>query len=261
MDLSVFSPPFAELYVYSDSPRDLGNCKSYEEFFEHFSFLTPELYRVMKPGRIVAVHCMDIPTHKGKEGFIGIRDFSGMLVQNLLEHGFIYHSRITIWKDPVTAMQRTKALGLLHKQVKKDSTMSRVGIPDYILIFRKDGVNEVPVANKDLPVELWQKIASPVWGEGEIDFGDTLQYRAAKDNNDEKHICALQLPIIERIVKLYSNENEVVFSPFAGIASEGYQSLIMKRRFVGFELKPSYYKQGVKNLRHAEELLKQQSLL
>lgn len=214
----------------------------------------------MKAGRIVAVHCMDIPTHKGKEGFIGIRDFSGLLIKNFQDHGFIYHSRITIWKDPVIAMQRTKALGLLHKQVKKDSTKSRVGLPDYVLIFRKDGENEVPVANKDLPVELWQKLASPVWGEGEIDFGDTLQYRSAKDNNDEKHICPLALPITSRIIQLYSNKNEVVFSPFAGIASEGYQSLLMDRKFVGFELKESYYKQGVKNLAHAKQLRQQMTI-
>jgi len=237
----------------------MGNAKSYDEFIEHFSFLSPELYRVMKPGRIVAVHCMDIPTHKGKEGYIGIRDFSGMLVKNFTDFGFVYHSRITIWKDPVTAMQRTKALGLLHKQIKKDSTKSRVGIPDYVLIFRKDGENEVPVMNIDLPVDLWQKIASPVWGEGEINPTDTLQYRSAKDNNDEKHICPLQLPVIERLIRLYSNKGEIVFSPFAGIASEGYQAILMDRKFVGFELKESYYKQGVKNLRHAQELKNQTS--
>lgn len=249
--LTVFSPPFAELYVYSDDERDMGNCKNYGEFFEHFSFLTPELNRVMKKGRIVAVHCMDLPIQKGKEGYIGLRDFSGMLIKEFTTNGFIYHSRVTIWKDPVVEMQRTKALGLLHKQVKKDSTMSRVGLPDYVLFFRKEGDNEEPVSNTDIPVDLWQKLASPVWMD--IDYGDTLQYRSAKDGNDEKHICPLQLPTIERIIQLYTNKNDLVLSPFAGIASEGYQSLIMDRKFYGIELKESYYKQGIKNLRSAEK--------
>lgn len=253
--LTIFSPPFAELYVYSDNPRDMGNCKNYREFFEHFSFLSPELYRITKPGRLVAVHCMDLPIQKGKEGYIGLRDFSGMLVNNFTEQGFIYHSRITIWKDPVVEMQRTKALGLLHKQLRKDSTMSRVGLPDYVLLFRKDGDNETPVSNESIPVELWQKLASPVWMD--IDYGDTLQYRAAKSAEDEKHICPLQLPTIERLIRLYSNEGETVFDPFSGIASVGYEAIRMKRKFVGFELKESYYKQGLKNLKHAEALNKQ----
>lgn len=248
--LTVFSPPFAELYVYSDDERDMGNCKNYDEFFEHFSFLTPEIYRVMKKGRIVAVHCMDLPIQKGKEGYIGLRDFSGMLIKEFTDNGFIYHSRVTIWKDPVVEMQRTKALGLLHKQVKKDSTMSRVGLPDYVLLFRKEGENEEPIANTDINVEAWQKLASPVWMD--IDYGDTLQYRSAKDGNDEKHICPLQLPTIERIIQLYTNKRDLVLSPFAGIASEGYQALLMDRKFYGIELKESYYKQGIKNLRSAE---------
>lgn len=239
----------------------MGNCKNYEEFFQHFSYLTPELYRVMKPGRIVAVHCMYIPIQKGKEGYIGMRNFPGDLIENFLSFGFILHSPpITIWKDPVIEMQRTKALGLLHKQVKKDSTMSRVGSPDYIVLFRKSGENEVPVSNKDIPVELWQKIASPVWGQGLVDFGNTLQYRSAKDANDEKHIAPLSLDIIRYIVTLYSNAGETVLSPFAGIVSEGYQSILMGRKFVGFELKESYYKQGVRNLNNAKELLKQRQL-
>lgn len=257
-DLTIFSPPFAELYVYSDNPRDMGNCKNYEEFFQHFSYLTPELYRTCKAGRLVAVYCMDLPIQKGKEGYIGLRDFSGMLIKNFQEQGFIYHSRVTIWKDPVIEMQRTKALGLLHKQIKKDSTMSRVGLPDYILCFRKDGENEVPVANTGIPVELWQKLASPVWYD--IDYGDTLQYRSAKANEDEKHICPLQLPTIERLIQLYSNKGELVFDPFAGIASTGYQSIIMERSFHGFELKDSYFKRGMKNLKDAEQMTKQTSI-
>lgn len=256
--LSVFSPPFAELYVYSDDPRDMGNSKSYDEFFEHFAFLIPELNRIMMQGRIVAVHCMDLPIQKGKEGYIGLRDFSGMLIKLFQDNGFIYHSRVTIWKDPVVEMQRTKSLGLLHKQIKKDSTMSRVGLPDYVLCFRKAGDNLIPVANKNMPVDLWQKYASPVWYD--IDYGDTLQYRAARSNNDEKHICPLQLPTIERLITLYSNEGEMVFSPFGGIASEGYQAIMMNRNYTGIELKKSYYEQGIKNLTHAEEKLKQETL-
>jgi hypothetical protein len=244
--LSVFSPPFSELYVYSDDYRDMGNSKNYDEFFEHFSYLTPELFRVMKSGRIVAVHCMDLPIQKGKEGFIGLRDFSGMLIENFTKQGFIYHARTTIWKDPVVEMQRTKALGLLHKQIKKDSTMSRVGIPDYVLFFRKEGVNNEPVANKDLPVDLWQKYASPVWMD--INYSETLNnFRNGRDEKDEKHICPLQLPTIERIIHLYSNKGETVLTPFAGIGSELFQAIKMDRVPVGIELKKSYYDIAVKN--------------
>jgi hypothetical protein len=248
--LTVFSPPFAELYVYSDDYRDMGNSSNYEEFFTHFSYLTPELFRIMKPGRIVAVHCMDLPIQKGKEGYIGLRDFSGMLIKNFSDHGFIYHSRITIWKDPVVEMQRTKALGLLHKQVKKDSSMSRVGIPDYVLIFRKEGQNTDPITSTDIPVDLWQKYASPVWMD--IDCGDTLNnYRSGRTEQDEKHICPLQLQTIERLIHLYSNKNDTVFSPFAGIGSEGFQAIKMNRKFKGIELKESYYNVALNNLKNA----------
>ena len=194
-DLVVFSPPFAELYVYSDKAEDMGNVKNYKEFEQHFKYLIPELKRVLKPGRIAAVHCMDLPIQKGKEGFIGLRDFSGMLIDWFTSEGFIYHAKTTIWKNPVTEMQRTKALGLLHKTIKKDSSMSRVGIPDYVLFFRNDGDNEVPITHQDtepgrkdyLPVDLWQKYASPVWYD--VDYKRTLNYRSARDGNDEKHIC------------------------------------------------------------------------
>ena len=244
--LSVFSPPFAELYVYSDDYRDMGNSKNYKEFFKHFQFLVTELHRVTIPGRIVAVHCMDLPIQKGKEGFIGLRDFSGMLIKHFSKSGFIYHARTTIWKDPVVEMQRTKALGLLHKQVKKDSTMSRVGIPDYVLFFRKEGVNPIPVTNTDLPVDLWQKYASPVWMD--INYSETLNnYRKGRDDKDEKHICPLQLPTIERIIHLYSNKGETVFTPFGGIGSELFQAIKMDRFAKGIELKKSYHEIGVKN--------------
>lgn len=248
--LSVFSPPFADLYTYSDDIRDMGNSKDFNEFAEHFAFLVPELYRVMIPGRNVAVHCMDLPIQKGKEGYIGLRDFSGLLLRLFADAGFIYHSRITIWKNPVTEMQRTKALGLLHKQVKKDSTMSRVGIPDYVLVFRKDGERINPV-QCGISVDTWQKIASPVWMD--IDYGDTLNATAGRDDKDEKHICPLQLPTIERLITLYSNEGDTVFTPFMGIGSEAYQAIKMGRKAIGIELKQSYFDQAVKNVKTVEE--------
>ena len=248
--LSVFSPPFAELYTYSDHIEDMGNSSDYMEFLEQFRYLVKELYRVMQQGRNVAVHCMDLPIQKGKHGFIGLRDFSGLLLRAFEDHGFIYHSRITIWKDPVVEMQRTKALGLLHKQVKKDSTMSRVGIPDYVMIFRKDGDRSNPVTNTHIPVDLWQKIASPVWMD--IDYGNTLQgFRNARDEKDEKHICPLQLDTIERLILLYSNQGDTVLTPFMGIGSEVYQSVKMGRKAVGFELKQSYFDMAAKNCQSA----------
>ena len=248
--LSVFSPPFAELYTYSNHIEDMGNSKDYNEFLKQFSYLVNELYRVMMSGRNVAVHCMDLPIQKGKEGFIGLRDFSGLLLKAFDAAGFVYHSRITIWKDPVVEMQRTKALGLLHKQVKKDSTMSRVGIPDYVMVFRKDGERNNPVTNTDIPVDLWQKIASPVWMD--IDYGNTLQgFRNARDEKDEKHICPLQLDTIERLILLYSNKGDTVLTPFMGIGSEVYQAVKMGRKGIGFELKESYYQQAKRNINTA----------
>jgi DNA modification methylase len=248
--LSVFSPPFAELYTYSSHVEDMGNSKDYNEFLIQFSYLIKELYRVMMSGRNVAVHCMDLPIQKGKHGFIGLRDFSGLLLRAFEDAGFVYASRVTIWKDPVVEMQRTKALGLLHKQVKKDSTMSRVGIPDYVMLFRKDGERCNPVTNTDIPVDLWQKYASPVWMD--IDYGNTLQgYRNGRDENDEKHICPLQLDTIERLIHLYSNKGDTVFTPFMGIGSEVYQAIKMERKGIGFELKESYFDLAKKNLNSA----------
>jgi DNA modification methylase len=258
--LSVFSPPFAELYTYSSHVEDMGNSKDYLEFMKQFSFLVRELHRVMHSGRNVAVHCMDLPIQKGKEGFIGLRDFSGLILKCFENEGFVYHSRVTIWKDPVVEMQRTKALGLLHKQIKKDSTMSRVGIPDYVLIFRKDGERNNPVTNTDLPVDLWQKYASPVWMD--IDYGNTLQgFRNARDEKDEKHICPLQLDTIERLIHLYSNKGDTVLTPFMGIGSEVYQAVKMDRKAIGFELKESYFQQAKKNANAALLLKNQLSLI
>lgn len=256
---SIFSPPFAELYTYSDELEDMGNSRDYNEFMYAFSFLVSELYRVIHDGRNVAVHCMDLPIQKGKEGYIGLRDFSGLILKAFEHAGFIYHSRVTIWKDPVTEMQRTKALGLLHKQIKKDAVMSRVGIPDYIMVFRKPGENINPVTHQDtdpgkpdyLPVDLWQKYASPVWYD--IDYSDTLNFREARGEKDEKHICPLQLPTIQRALHLWSNEGDLVLSPFAGIGSELYQAVKMNRRALGFELKKSYFDKACENLKSVQE--------
>ena len=272
---SIFSPPFASLYTYSNSPRDLGNVKDAAEFLAHFGFLAKELYRVLAPGRLVSMHCMLLPTTKAFHGYIGLQDFRGDLIRAMQAVGFIFHSEVVIWKDPVTAMQRTKALGLLHKQVKKDSAMSRQGIPDYLVTMRKPGENASPVTHtdEDMPVSLWQRYASPVWvtTEGVDDEGfalcsaredaaddasginpsNTLQGNSAREEEDEKHICPLQLTVIRRGIKLWSNPGDIVLSPFAGIGSEGHVALQEGRRFVGAELKKSYYEQAARNLAEA----------
>jgi superfamily II DNA or RNA helicase len=248
---SVFSPPFASLYVYSDSDRDMGNCRTHGEFYAHFEFLIRELYRVTMSGRLVSFHCMNLPTSKERDGFIGISDFRGDLIRLFQAAGWIFHSEVVIWKDPVTAMQRTKALGLLHKQIKKDSCMSRQGIPDYLVTMRKPGVNPDPVSHTaaEFPVQLWQQYASPIWMD--INPSDTLQYMSAREHNDERHICPLQLQVIERALHLWSKPGDVVLSPFAGIGSEGHCAVKMGREFVGVELKKSYYEQATRNLQAA----------
>lgn len=257
---SITSIPFASLYTYSNSDRDMGNSRSYEEFAEQYQFLGKEWYRVMMPGRCVSIHCMNLPTSKERDGYIGIKDFRGDVIRWMQSLGFIYHSEVCIWKNPVTAMQRTKALGLLHKQIKKDSCMSRQGIPDYLVTFRKPGDNPERVAhtNETYPVSHWQNVASPIWAEyaspvwWDINQSDTLNAKTAKDENDERHICPLQLPVIERGVELWSNPNDVVLDPFNGIGSTGYQALKMGRKYVGVELKESYYNVSIKNLQAAE---------
>lgn len=248
IDYTVYSPPFESLYTYSNSDRDMGNSKSTNEFWDHYKFLISEHFRITKPGRLVSVHCMNLPTSKVRDGVIGLRDFRGEIIRQFIDVGFIYHSEVAIWKDPVVAMQRTKALGLLHKQIKKDSAMSRMGLPDYVVTFRKPGENIDPIAHtpEDFPVSEWQDIASPIWMD--IKQGNTLQYRQARDSNDERHIAPLQLSVIERCLKLWSNPGDLVFSPFTGIGSEGYMSVKMGRRFIGSELKKSYYDIAVKNL-------------
>lgn len=283
VDFIIYSPPFASLYTYSNDERDMGNCTSNEEFFEHFDFLIKEMYRMLAPGRLMAVHCMNLPSSKQNDGFIGIKDFRGDLIRAFQSEGFIYHSEVCIWKDPVVAMQRTKALGLLHKTIKKDSSLSRQGIADYLVVMRKPGDNEKPIegelayyvgtepANGFIPVErsdgslmwvvdrsgatnidTWQRYASPVWMD--INQTRTLQYQNARAEDDERHICPLQLDVIERAMQLWTAPGDVVFSPFMGIGSEGYVALQMGRKFIGAELKESYFALARRNLDEAENV-------
>lgn len=251
MDLSVFSPPFSSLYTYSASERDLGNCADDAEFFKHYSFIVGELYRITKPGRLCAVHCKDLVDYKGSSGRAGIRDFPGDIIRAHEAAGWKYHSRTTVWKSPVVEMQRTKAHGLLYKQLRSDSTFSRMGLPDYVLWFRRwaeEGETVVPVTHthESFPLDQWQEWASPVWME--IDQTDVLNVQQARNDKDEKHMCPLQLDLIERVVRLHSNAGETIFSPFAGIGSEGFAALRAGRKFVGVELKPEYFKWAVRNL-------------
>lgn len=278
---SVFSPPFESLYTYSNSDRDMGNSSSTDEFWHHYGFLIDESYRVMKKGRLIAIHCMNLPTSKQNHGFIGIRDFRGEIIREYQKRGFIYHSEVCIWKDPVVAMQRTKSLGLLHKTVKKDSSMSRQGIADYLVIMRKDGENEEPIAGafdyfvgEDVPdnfkpivrkdgstiytmkndnasvIDIWQRYASPVWMD--IRQNNTLQFKTARESDDERHICPLQLDVIERSLQLWSKPNDLVWSPFMGIGSEGYVAVQNGRRFIGAELKKSYFELACRNMEMAK---------
>lgn len=278
---SVFSPPFESLYTYSNSDRDMGNSKDSNEFWQQYLFLVKEQFRVMKSGRIVAIHCMNLPTSKQNDGFIGIRDFRGELIKAYQDAGFIFHSEVVIWKDPVIAMQRTKALGLLHKTIKKDSSMSRMGIPDTMIMMRKPGANvdhidgefkyyvgdspapdferhewddgrmcwKVKPSSQNTSVDVWQRYASPIWMD--VNQSDTLNFREGRDSDDERHICPLQLDVIQRCVQLWSNPDDVVWSPFMGIGSEGYISLKMGRKFIGAELKESYFNLAVRNLESA----------
>jgi DNA modification methylase len=281
VDFSIFSPPFSSLYTYSNSDRDMGNVKSDAEFWEQYRYLIKEQFRVMKSGRNIAIHCMNLPSSKQNDGFIGVKDFRGDIIREYQKAGFIYHSEVCIWKCPVVAMTRTKALGLLHKTIKKDSAMSRMGIPDYIVTMRKSGVNEKPVAGEfkyyvgDQPpagfikvdrddgsnfwmpsesntsVDVWQKYASPVWDD--INQTDTLNFREGRDSDDERHICPLQLDVIERCLQLWSIEGDVVWTPFMGIGSEVYMALKMGRKAIGAELKPSYFELALRNIAQAEK--------
>lgn len=277
VDFQIFSPPFSNYYIYSDSYRDMGNVKDDEQFFEQFRFLIPELLRISKPGRLCAVHCKDLVLYKGRDGAAGLRDFPGDLIHEFLQAGWIFHSRVTIWKDPVIEMQRTKANGLLHKTIKRNGSYSRQGMPDYLLIFRKwtEGENEHPIErprgfdyyigenapdgmryvsdqfndydSEGYSIQIWQRYASPVWFD--IQQTNVLNTRIAKDNEDEKHICPLQLDVIERAIHLWTNEGETVFTPFMGIGSEVYSALKLNRKGLGIELKESYFKEAEKNVR------------
>jgi DNA modification methylase len=280
VDFTIYSPPFASLYTYSNSDRDMGNVADDVEFFEHFKFLVADLYRTLKPGRLMSVHCMNLPSSKQNDGFIGIKDFRGDLIRSFQSAGFIYHSEVCIWKDPVIAMQRTKALGLLHKQIKKDSAMSRQGIPDYLVTMRKPGVNESPVSGElthyvgDNPpagfvgaqyddgrwyfvpghsgtsIDVWQKYASPVWDD--INQTNTLNFREGRDSDDERHICPLQLDVIERAMQLWTKPGDTVLTPFLGIGSEAYMAVRLGRRAIGVELKASYFELAKRNMLLAE---------
>lgn len=264
---SIFSPPFASLYTYSNSDRDIGNCKGDDEFFNHFDFLIQELFRVTMPGRLLSFHCMDLPTTKCRDGFIGIRDFPGHLIKSFEDAGFIFHSRVTIWKDPLIAATRTHAIGLLHKQIVKDSSMCRQGIADYVITMRKPGDNPERISHPDgftdyigtgeidpekvYSHQVWRRYASPVWMD--IKQSNTLNRKDARESDDERHICPLQLDVIERCIALWSNPNDIILDPFAGIGSTAYTALKMGRRTVGVELKESYYEQAVKNLMSLED--------
>jgi DNA modification methylase len=232
----------------------MGNCAGLDEFMRQFRFMAEELYRITMPGRLVSMHCMDLPRTKERDGVIALSDFPSVIRQCLEDVGFYYHSKVCIWKDPVTAMQRTKAIGLLHKQIKKDSARSRQGIADYVVTVYKPGENPVPICHDDeeFPVSMWQRYASPVWMD--IDQSRVLPYRGARSEKDERHICPLQLGVIERLIFLWSARGDLVFDPFTGVGSTGHEALRMGRRFIGTELKESYFKQAVKNLRTAEEV-------
>jgi len=263
----IYSPPFANLYTYSNSERDLGNSKNNDEFYNHFKFIALELFRVLMPGRLMSVHCMDIPIMKERDGYIGLNDFPGYLIKMFQKIGFIFHSRVTIWKDPLVEATRTKAIGLMHKQVLKDSAMCRQGLPDYLLTFRKMGENPEPIAHKEgfteyigedkinidkkavLSHHIWRRYASPVWLD--INQSNTLQYRSAREDKDEKHICPLQLDVIRRALELWTNKNDVVLSPFGGIGSEPVVAIEMGRMAIAIELKESYYKQMKANCKNA----------
>lgn len=251
---TIFSPPFASLYTYSNSDYDMGNVQDDDEFYTQFRFLVKEMLRITKPGRLLSFHCMNLPTSKQNDGYIGIRDFRGELIRLFIESGWIYHSEVCIWKDPVTAMQRTKALGLLHKTIRKDSAMSRQGIPDFLVTMRKPGDNDDPISHThdEFPVQLWQKYASPVWMD--INPSRTLNFREGRENEDERHICPLQLDVIERALELWSKPGDLVFSPFTGVGSEGYCAVKAGRRFIGSELKPSYYELAIKNINESYNL-------
>ena len=278
VDFMVFSPPFANLFIYSDDIRDMGNCKGEQDFFRQYGYLSEQLYRILRTGRLMAVHCNQIVRYKGRDGVAGWTDFRGDLIRHYEAHGFTYHSEVVIWTDPVLEMQKTKTQRLLYCQLRRDASHTGIGMPEYLLIFRKwdesREADEIPIrhyanaaeaekAGADLsqvmPLEVWQKYASPVWFD--IKRTDVLNGRGARGEKDEKHICPLQLPVIERAIELWSNPGEVVLTPFLGIGSEVYQAVKMNRRGIGIELKKSYFDMAVQNVRDAEDEMHQATLL
>ena len=244
---SVYSPPFGSLFVYSDSAADMGNSTD-DEFAEHYQSLVREKLRVTKPGRLTAVHCSDLPMTKWKDGAVGIKDFSGQIIRIHEDEGWIYHGRRTIWRCPVVEMTRTKHVGLLYKQLRKDSTKSRGGMPDYLMTFIKPGENAEPIEHtpSEFPLDQWQEWASPIWMS--VNQSNVLNVKLAREQSDERHLCPLQLDVIERALILWSNPDDVVLSPFAGIGSEGAVSLRQGRKFLGVELKESYWNQACRYL-------------
>lgn len=248
VDFSVYSPPFGNLFVYSESAADMGNSSSDGEFAEHYAFAVREMFRLTKPGRISAVHCSDLPLTKWRDGAVGIKDFSGEIIRIHEDAGWILHSRRTIWKCPVVEMTRTKHVGLLYKQLQADSAKSRGGMPDYLMTFVKPGENAEPIRHTptDFPLDQWQEWASPVWMT--VNQTNVLNVSSAREAQDERHLCPLQLDVIHRAIVMWSNPGDTVLSPFMGIGSEGFVALKQGRRFVGVELKESYWKQAVRNL-------------
>jgi DNA modification methylase len=265
----IFSPPFANTYIYSDDLRDMGNCKNHDEFFANMDFLTPHLFRLLKPGRLIAVHCKQMPQYASRDGRSGWYDFRGDLIRHYEKHGFQYHSEVVIWTDPVLEMQKTKTQRLLYCQLRRDASKTGIGMPEYLLLFRKweidgdevepikhyrdakeaqsDGADELQVMDLD----VWQRYASPVWFD--IQRTDVLNARIARTDRDEKHLCPLQLTVIRRAIELWTNPGDIVLTPFLGIGSEAYTALELKRRAIGIELKESYYEQAVKNCKSVVE--------
>lgn len=258
IDFSIFSPPFSSLYVFSDSERDMSNCSNHKQFIKHFRYLLKELYRIVKPGRIVVIHCMDLTTTIGADGYLSIIDLGGVIIRLMQRIGFYYHTPITIWKNPVVEVTRTKNIQLLYHQFCKDASISRTSLPDRLLVFRKPGENKSPIVHDKSKIspEDWGKLASPIW----MDINQSNTLNSQKEDGDEKHISCLQLDVIERAIKLWTNENDIVFSPFSGIGSETYQAVKMNRKGIGIELKESYFNQAVKNMQSAEQAKNQISL-
>lgn len=266
IDFSIFSPPFSSLYIYSDSIADMGNSADDAEFFKHFGYLLPELLRATVPGRLCAVHCKDLPLYMNRDEAAGLRDFPGDVIRAFeaahrdrpdIDGRWVYHSRVTIWKDPVIEMQRTKNHGLLYKNFRLRGEVSRQGMADFLIVFRKwtpekESLKPVLHDRQSFPLEYWQRYASPVW----FDINQTrvLNYQIAKDAADSKHICPLQLDVIERCIELWTNPGDVVYSPFAGVGSEGYEAVRKGRRFVGAELKEGYFRWAIRYLEEAEQL-------